>query len=374
MIMKVVHVLAGKANPETMNGVNKVVHHLSEEQTNNGLDVEVWGLTKSSLTSVHSHNYKLKLFSMMRTRFSISPELTAEIEASNADIVHFHSVFIPEFFVIAKLLSKNKTPWVITPHSGYSTESIAHNYLLKVMYFRVFEKYLIKNSRAIHLLGIREKGLLSKHCDDNKFVIIPNGHNVCELVDHIEKRSELPLFGFCGRLSIRHKGLDLLCLGFAEYVQSGGKGNLRIIGGGEVEQLKAIINELGLESRIDVMGPLFGTKKVESIRHMDAFIHTSRWEGIPMAVLEAASMKIPVLITEETNLGSYVRRHNAGYVLKDNSAHNISDALHKLEDDFVHKRIYPMGENAKSMIINDFSWSFVEAQVRHDLYNLGDSS
>ncbi len=372
--MKVVHVLAGKANPETMNGVNKVVHHLSEEQTNNGLDVEVWGLTKSSLTSVHSHNYKLKLFSMMRTRFSISPELTAEVEASNADIVHFHSVFIPEFFVIAKLLSKNKIPWVITPHSGYSTESIAHNYLFKVMYFRVFEKYLIKNSRAIHLLGIREKGLLNKYCDDNKFVVIPNGHNVCELVAHVVEENEFPLFGFCGRISIRHKGLDLLCRGFSEYVQSGGKGRIRIIGGGEVGQLNTIINDLGLESRIEVMGPLFGTKKVESIRHMDVFIHTSRWEGIPMAVLEAASMKIPVLISEETNLGSYVREHNAGYVLKDNSAQDISDALHKFEEDFLQKRIEPMGKNAKSMVINDFSWSFVEAQLRHALYRFGDSS
>jgi len=43
--MRVIHVVLGKANPDRMNGVNQVVHHLATEQVERGDEVEVWGIT-----------------------------------------------------------------------------------------------------------------------------------------------------------------------------------------------------------------------------------------------------------------------------------------------------------------------------------------
>ncbi|MFT6199305.1 MAG: hypothetical protein ACJAQ2_001077, partial [Vicingaceae bacterium] len=52
MELQVIHVLLGKANPNRMNGVNKMVNSLAEHQSIIGKDVTVWGITKNPV-----HNY-----------------------------------------------------------------------------------------------------------------------------------------------------------------------------------------------------------------------------------------------------------------------------------------------------------------------------
>ena len=43
--MEIIHLVLGKANPLRMNGVNKVVHELAEQQCASGLKASVWGIT-----------------------------------------------------------------------------------------------------------------------------------------------------------------------------------------------------------------------------------------------------------------------------------------------------------------------------------------
>jgi hypothetical protein len=45
--VKIVHVLPGEANPGTMDGVSKVVHHLANVHHCVGRNVEVWGLSSA---------------------------------------------------------------------------------------------------------------------------------------------------------------------------------------------------------------------------------------------------------------------------------------------------------------------------------------
>ena len=50
MNKKIVHLVLGKANPERMNGVNKVAHALAATQKDFGYDVEVWVGTREVVT------------------------------------------------------------------------------------------------------------------------------------------------------------------------------------------------------------------------------------------------------------------------------------------------------------------------------------
>ena len=47
--MKIIHLILGRANPNRMNGVNKVVHNLATVQSQKGYTIEVWGITSSYL-------------------------------------------------------------------------------------------------------------------------------------------------------------------------------------------------------------------------------------------------------------------------------------------------------------------------------------
>jgi hypothetical protein len=43
--MEIIHIVLGKANPDRMNGVNKVVYQLATKQVEFGENVAVWGLS-----------------------------------------------------------------------------------------------------------------------------------------------------------------------------------------------------------------------------------------------------------------------------------------------------------------------------------------
>ena len=55
--MEIIHLILGKANPERMNGVNKVVHEMATNQVQRGYLVQVWGITPKPV-----HDYPDRIF------------------------------------------------------------------------------------------------------------------------------------------------------------------------------------------------------------------------------------------------------------------------------------------------------------------------
>jgi len=109
-----------------------------------------------------------------------------------------------------------------------------------------------------------------------------------------------------------------------------------------------------------------GTAKLKVISNFDAFIHSSRWEGLPMACLEAASLGRPLVISRGTNLAEYVEKSGAGLVLDETSAAGVERALERVQRLYDHDQLLEMSKNALSLIEKEFSWeenarSFVAA-------------
>jgi hypothetical protein len=120
--MHIVHIVVGKVNPDSLNGVSKVVHWMATAQTELGHDVEVWGLVKSTTPSRLARSFNLRLFPMTRLRFILGRELRAAIEALETGAwVQFHSVFCLEFPAIARRLRRRGIAYGVTPHGGYRT-------------------------------------------------------------------------------------------------------------------------------------------------------------------------------------------------------------------------------------------------------------
>ena len=64
----------------------------------------------------------------------------------------------------------------------------------------------------------------------------------------------------------------------------------------------------------EYIGPVYGEEKQKQLAKCDYFIHTSRYEGMPMAVLEALSYGIPCIVTTETNMEDIISGSNGGFV------------------------------------------------------------
>jgi glycosyltransferase involved in cell wall biosynthesis len=365
--MKIIHILLGKANPDTMNGVNKVVHFLATEQLRAGHDVEVWGITPSSKPPSHSHKYSLRVFPVTKLRFPLSAQLKEAINRLEPEVwVQMHSVFIPEFSGIAKSLSKRKIRYGITPHGAYAPGSLSKNQFAKQLYLALFETRLLENATLVHAIGESEIDHIHRISSKAKIILVPNGQDFEFLRGFISRHTQTsrPVFGYCGRFSAVHKGLDLLIDGFSLYRKQGGKGVLWLVGDGlDLASMEEKVKKYDLVDDVIFYGVRFGQEKLQLLDDMDVFIHTSRWDGMPTGCLEAAAMGKPLLISEATNMDKFVNKYHSGWVLPSNDIKSISEALRDSEEMYVTGKIKEKSANAFKMAEAEFSWKTVSEKL-----------
>ena len=113
---------------------------------------------------------------------------------------------------------------------------------------------------------------------------------------------------------------------------------------------------------IQFLGKKFGKEKLNILYSSDVFVHTSRHDGMPIAVLEAADLALPLLLSKGTNLGSYVNKYNAGKILEINNIENIEKSLFEMEKLFNSKKLNIYGENAKKMIDKELNWDAIATE------------
>jgi len=365
--MLIIHIALGKANPERMNGVNKVVHQLASTQKALGYEVEVWGIANDLEPTYPERNFQTTLFQQYTNKNLSSDLISAINQLSKDTIIHLHGAFILEFYKITNLLYKQNIPYVFTPHGSFAEAAMEKNKWVKKVYFQLLEKRLIKNAKAVQLLGINEFKHLDKMVTSDNKKLIPNGIDL--------KKIPLPtnatpsndfIFGFCGRIDTYHKGLDLLLKGFKIFTDKGGYGRLELIGDGKDRpKLQQFAQRLGIADKVIFHGALFGQAKFDVLYSFDVFLHTSRMEGFPMAVLEAAALSIPCLTSEATNVNSYIQEYDAGFPLPVNIPESIASAMESAT--FMHKydmeQLQRKGNNARKMVEHSFDWKNIAEKL-----------
>ena len=79
------------------------------------------------------------------------------LSCPNDTVFHFHSVFIPWFLPAVRLLKKNGYKRVVlTPHGQYVDEAMNVS-LKKRIFFRYFDRKVIKTVDAVQLIGATEQ-------------------------------------------------------------------------------------------------------------------------------------------------------------------------------------------------------------------------
>lgn len=359
--MEVIHIVLGKANPNRMNGVNNVVYQLVKKQHESGKKVSLWGITADQVHNYGERSFETRLFQQYSKPFVMDDQLRIALLEKKGEItVHLHGGWIPVFATIASFLKQHDIPFIFTPHGAYNTIAMRKNWLVKKIYFRFFERKVLEYAKTIHCIGRSELLGLEKIYPSKKTVLLPYGFEPTVSGLQWQPKKNTFTVGFVGRIDIYTKGLDLLVEGFYHFQQHVPAAQLWIIGDGEqkVKLIEYAIRK-GFSKNIIFFGGKFGDEKEALIKQMNVFAHPSRNEGLPSSVLEALSNGIPCIVSEATNLGSYVSAFNAGIVIKSESIEAIKDALlasYQLWDDGA---IYKMKKNAEDLVGNCFNWNIL---------------
>jgi glycosyltransferase involved in cell wall biosynthesis len=168
---------------------------------------------------------------------------------------------------------------------------------------------------------------------------------------------------YIGRLEVATKGLDLMldAIKINADLMRAKKVTLDMYGPdhqGRVAALREMIAERGIGDIVTLSDPIVGEEKEAAYLDADAFIQTSRTEGMPMGILEALSYGLPCLVTEGTTLRTLIDDNDAGWGCGTNTE-EISEALVKLinEADLFGQK----SQAARSFADNNFSWRIVSA-------------
>ena len=367
MNKKIIHIVLGKANPNRMNGVNRVVHFLSNALCEIGNDVEVWGLSKDKeLDNTVERTYTLKVF-VNGSKSLESTELKTALEEAKNTVFHLHGGFIPVFSTISKIIKSTGNEFVFTPHGCYTEGAMAKNKWRKKLFFWMYDRYILLNAKTVQGLGYQESADMRVLVPSATITDVANGQEeIC--IDEIKIKEEKTLdlvFGYCGRLDRNHKGLDLLIDGYIDFKsKSTNTTKLWIIGGGDYEsEMKRKISEAGLDSEVVFFGPKFGQEKFNLIAKMDVFFHTSRHEGLPTAVLEACYLGVPSAVTPQTSFDKYLEDYNAGWRVEELSSDAVTKCMNQIMKDYSLGELEVKAQNAKSMIRASFSW----IQIAHEV-------
>ncbi len=359
--MEIIHLILGKANPNRLNGVNKVVYQLASNQARKQRNVSIWGITKSINHNYGERNFETRLFPEMKNPFLIDKTLKRSILSKKGKVIfHLHGGWIPVYSSLSKYLFKNNIPFVLTPHGAYNTIAMERNSFVKKIYFQLLEKPLLKRVYKIHCIGISEVEGLKKIFPNSKTILLPYGFNACKLKNKVKKKHKDFIIGFIGRLDIYTKGLDLLVAAFVKFQQFSPNSKLWIIGDSkEIDTLRELICNKKINNKVVLWGAKFRKEKDALLLQMDIFAHPSRNEGLPSSVLEASSKGVPCVVSKATNMGSYIKKMNAGKVIENENIEALTKAFIKMHKIYNDNELQSFSKNAISMVDTYFNWDTV---------------
>ncbi|MGR7024928.1 glycosyltransferase [Geodermatophilus sp. URMC 62] len=133
--------------------------------------------------------------------------------------------------------------------------------------------------------------------------------------------------GGVGRLD-RQKGFDVLLRAVADLPAV----HVVLVGDGpEREALEKLAADLGLEERVTMVG--WSGDAPGLMRSFDVLAVPSRWEGLPLVVLEAMFGGVPVVATPVGGVSDAVRHEETGLLVAVEDVGDLTAALDRLEGD-----------------------------------------
>lgn len=277
------------------------------------------------------------------------------------DLVVFHESFAVEYIKISSVLRKNNIPYVIIPHGEYTKEALRKKWLKKKIGNTFFFNRFRKGAVALQLLS--QKELDSTKLKNEKF-IGTNGMNMPSAAKSTFNTDNLKLL-YIGRLDAYHKGLDILLDAVKEVALQMQESNvsLDIYGPdykGRYLNVENLIAERGIGNIVSLHHEISGEEKKNVILNADVFIQTSRFEGMPMGILEALSYGLPCLVTEGTTVANIVSNNNAGWACETNAI-SVANAIKALIAE--KESLEEKSQNARKLIADNFAWDKIAEET-----------
>ena len=263
----------------------------------------------------------------VRCGLDVSPRLAYDVVRAVRDerpaIVHTHLVHADVYGALAAAMS------------GAAQVSTRHNddrYLLGP--FRYVDRaFALRTRRLIAISEAVRRFLVRAGHSPDKLVTIRYGLDELPPAaseigpDAAGIPAESPLLLAVGRL-IAQKDHATLLRAFAHVHARHAEARLAILGSGPLEEaIRSLVRELKLDDAVVLPGR---QEPRDWLARADIFVHTSRWEGFGIVLLEAMLASLPVVATSVSAVPEIVVDGQTGILLGEGDVEALAAALAEL--------------------------------------------
>lgn len=242
-----------------------------------------------------------------------------------SDICHVHGLWEAHSLAVRRLATQMGKPLVSSVHGHLERWELRNKRFKKSLYSWLWERPSLARSVCLRALTECEVDDYRRFGVRRPIALVPNGIDPIERVDTADLVHRFPelagksIILFLSRLHHR-KGILNLLQAWKTVAARHDDAHL-LIAGPEHQgtPVRALISELKLAKTITMMGVVSGQTKLAALSAAKYFCLPSFSEGFSMAVLEALSIGLPVVITPECNFPS-VALAGAGVSTSNNPA------------------------------------------------------
>lgn len=304
-----------------------------------------------------------QMVSIPHRKLSISAvaKLYEAIKSHKVDIIHSHGKGAGIYSRILAALTG--LPTIHTFHGVHIGE---YNPLQRQIYCCI-EKVLARKTRAIVAVSNSERQTLIDVIGlvEEKIRLIPNGvPNTPDTIKFTAKPNGPVVLLNVNRFD-HQKNPDLLIPIAREMKEHQLNCKINVIGyGDKFNHIKNVIEAEGLVDVITLLGPTNDPRL--AMKSADIMLSTSRWEGMPLAILEAMSEGLPVIASNVAGNRDIVMDGSTGLLFHLESPSNAVKHIERLVTNREEREM--LGRNARTNVAENFS---IEQMTRKtiELYN-----
>lgn len=278
------------------------------------------------------------------------------------DLVHIHNIFSISNVLIARLLYQLHIPYIISLHGNLNYWSLNQSKLKKKIFLYLFSSY-IKNSCGVHILNDYERNEVSKiiNIKNSKLFKLQNCIDVSKYkINKIKKKIFTVLF--FGRLN--HKKGIFRLLDIIKKIDDDNIKNIKFlfVGPKDLEifnEFKNKIKSLKIEKIIEIRDVVKTIEEKKNIfKESDIFILPSDDEADSVAVKEALSSGLPVVISENCKFDYNTDGKEFIKIVENNDLNKYCQVIKNFykNNEITHN----FSEAAHSFALNNFSLAKIE--------------
>lgn len=204
-----------------------------------------------------------------------------------------------DFYILIEKIFKNKNVNIL------ATSESEKNRAIEIIGYDPDKVKVIKNSIPFPKVNIAKSSYIN------------HSNYICTVGRPSFQKNIKMLIRVFSLLKNDHKNLHLYIVGAGEYSPN-------------VKEVKKLINSLGLDNRVTIIPWIDREEVAMIIKNCKLYVSTSRYEGLPYAVLESLSLKKACVLTDCDGNRELVIDNKSGYLIRGNNVRVMSKKISDL--------------------------------------------